>query len=523
MLGASKDEGHIVNNTRDNRTSQRAPTRADSSSVIIAESGKINWYLRMVSMLSVLAIFLAASACQEYPTSKTEPAANTNAQSNAPAASGPATSEPAPSKPESAGSKNVAPTLPVLDAFFAQEKFADELKAKLKLTDQQIEKLRTIARQETAKLREGNSDDEYSGKASAARDEAVVKITATIGEQNTKDLIAFVNERWSGGDTAAGVPPSSAPGAAPTNAAPNTAPSTAPSTAPNDTRIVVNAPAFRMDIFEDGRLIKSYKIGIGYPEFPLPTGLRKADTIILNPTWTPPDEPWVESSNSSLKVGEKVPAGSKLNPLGPIKIPIGFPSLIHGGKAPAKLGSFASHGCVGLTTPQIQEFAGRLANLSGTQLSREQIAEYLKRKTETKAVKLARSVPVELRYDTITVEDGKLHIYRDVYERGTNTEENLRAVLQANGMSFDKLSDSTRAEAMTALNAMSRNASGKPVSDTASSSARNKNTGGKVTRLIKGAKEAVIDIPDLAGKGYPAPVDLDTGTPRKAPAARRRR
>src|SRR5688500_10058404 len=46
-----------------------------------------------------------------------------------------------------------------------------------------------------------------------------------------------------------------------------------PNAIPTDTRIVVNIPAYRMDIFADGSLIKSYKVGIGTPEFPLPTGL----------------------------------------------------------------------------------------------------------------------------------------------------------------------------------------------------------------------------------------------------------
>jgi lipoprotein-anchoring transpeptidase ErfK/SrfK len=113
-----------------------------------------------------------------------------------------------------------------------------------------------------------------------------------------------------------------------------------------------------MDVFQDGKLLKTYRVGIGYPEFPLPTGMRKADTIIFNPTWTPPDEPWVKGK---VKPGQKVEAGSKLNPLGPIKIPIGLPSLIHGGKAVARLGNFASHGCVGLTNAQVQDFSLVLA------------------------------------------------------------------------------------------------------------------------------------------------------------------
>jgi hypothetical protein len=293
-----------------------------------------------------------------------------------------------------------------------------------------------------------------------------------------------------------------------------------------------------MDIFEDGELTKSYKIGIGYPEFPLPTGLRRADSIIFNPTWTPPDEPWVESKSSQVKVGKLIEAGDKLNPLGPIKIPIGLPSLIHGGKSPAKIGAFASHGCVGLTNSQVDDFAKRLAQLGGTQVSDEQIADFRKKKTETRSVKLSKSVPVELRYETITVEDGKLHIYRDVYDRGTNTEENLQKVLQLYGVSLDQLSESKRAEVLRGLGQMARDASGKAsTAETAGSTNSSKSASakkdarsdkakqnlGQVTRTIKGAKEVVIVIEELKGKGYPAAVDLDTGIAPKKAAPRKKK
>src|SRR3989441_8974776 len=152
-----------------------------------------------------------------------------------------------------------------------------------------------------------------------------------------------------------------------------------------------------MDVFEAGRLIKSYKIGIGYPEFPLPTGLRKAQTIIFNPTWTPPDSPWVASMKDASP-GETVEAGSSLNPLGPIKIPIGMPSLIHGGKPLSKIGAFASHGCVGLTNAQVRDFAKLLAQAGGTELSDKVIAAYARTPSKTGVVKLNRPVPVELRY-----------------------------------------------------------------------------------------------------------------------------
>ena len=155
-------------------------------------------------------------------------------------------------------------------------------------------------------------------------------------------------------------------------------------------------------------------------------------------------------------------AGSKLNPLGPIKIPIGAPSLIHGGKPLAKIGTFASHGCVGMTNSQVRDFARVLAKASETDLSDETIAAYLSRRTRTQVVKLNKLVPVELRYETIVFEDGKLHIYRDVYDQNTNTEENLRAVFAANGASFDDLNTEEKAQVLDALNAMSRHPKKQP-------------------------------------------------------------
>jgi len=191
-----------------------------------------------------------------------------------------------------------------------------------------------------------------------------------------------------------------------------------------------------------------------------------------------------------------------------------------------------------LTTPQIEDFVKYLARLSGTELTDTQIAEYLKDKTETKSVKLSSPIPVELRYDTIVVEDGQLHIYRDVYDRGTNTEENLRNVLQSYGVSLSQLSESEHEDLMNALEQMARDATGKPATGSANNnngqtskqnSKRAENTSrtdGKVTRTIRGEKMAVIQMTGLAGKGYPAPVDLNTGVPakrveKKAPRRRR--
>ncbi|MCY7347528.1 MAG: L,D-transpeptidase [Pyrinomonadaceae bacterium] len=384
-------------------------------------------------------------------------------------------------------------TLPVLDAMFSDEAFAGELKSKLQLTDEEIQNIKNLSRTAVSDLNESKAD-ENAGSTRAAMERADKQIREKLGDEKAMKLFDFVRERWSSGMEEATNNPASKSGSIPT-----------------DTRIVVNAPAYRMDIFQEGKLIKSYKIGIGYPEFPLPSGMRKADTIIFNPTWTPPDEPWVKGK---VEAGKTVAAGDKLNPLGPIKIPIGLPSLIHGGKSPAKLGGFASHGCVGLTSPQVQDFTLELAKISGLSLTPEDIKNYEKQKTETKNVKLDKAIPVELRYETIVVEDGKLKIYRDVYERGTNTEENLRRVLEGYGVSFESLTEPERVKITAGLKQMAIDATGNPIevnansnsnSNSSKTSSMNSNsTDSNVTRNIKGKKEVSFDIAELKGKGYPA-------------------
>ena len=460
---------------------------------------------RQLIFVFALTACLAATGCVVENTNQ----ANNN---TLPSPSPSATASPSPADEKAA---NTVPlTLPVLDAFFADDAFAGSVKSRLQLTDAQVAQLKDMAHLETAKLNEENAG-KGKQESSTSRSLAAEKIGNLIGPEKTRQLAALVAERWSG-ETDEG---SDKTAAQPTNA--NSAGK--PNAVPTDSRIVVNTPAYRMDVFDGGRLIKSYKIGIGYPQFPLPTGLRKARVIIFNPTWTPPDEPWV-AKMKGISVGEKVAAGSKLNPLGPIKIPIGGPSLIHGGKSPAKLGTFASHGCVGLTTPQVQDFAKVLAQLGGAHLTDVELADYARDKTQTKQIKLERPIAVELRYETIVVEDGKLHIYRDVYDQETNSEENLRAVLEANGTRLDDLTEAERSEVFDALAQMSDKSGASAVApkesptpgasprSSSSTAERKINSGQKTRTAVKNQKEVVIEIGALKGKGYPTPMALDTGS-----------
>src|SRR5262249_43213461 len=241
--------------------------------------------------------------------------------------------------------------------------------------------------------------------------------------------------------------------------------------------------------------------------------------IIFNPTWTQPNEPWASNP------GEVVPAGVAGNPLGPIKIPIGGANLIHGGKALAKIGTFASHGCVGLTNDQVKDSAKTLADGTNTELKEETIAAYLKKKTRTQVVKLSKVVPVELRYETIVIQGGQLHVYRDVYNKNTNSSENLRATFDANGVNFDSLTDDEKARALEAVNVMSLHPrklptpkpTPTPTIDPNQNAADRKalalqrKAEAERQKKLRSQKEIVIEIASLSGKGYPAPRDLNTG------------
>jgi lipoprotein-anchoring transpeptidase ErfK/SrfK len=448
------------------------------------------WIQRLLILILILVIACVSASC-------TAPSNNTGNSNIA------TTSVPSPSASPSAARSETASvqvTLPLLDALLSDEKFVGQLKSSLRLSDDQVDSLKRVSGAEIDRLRESNAED-TDGNATDARTRADEQLRGILGEEKTKELATLVHDYWSKGDTTEATDKSTGPQMLP-----------GPNAVPTDTRVVVNIPAFRMDLFQDGSLVKSYKVGIGYPEFPLPQGLRKAQQIIFNPTWTPPDSPWV-AKMKNVTAGETVKAGDKDNPLGPIKIPIGLPSLIHGGKSPAKIGKFASHGCVGLTTPQVKDFAILLGRASNTnEVSEQTIATYLRDKEKTKTVKLNQTVPVELRYETIVLEDGKLHIYKDVYAQDTNTEDNLRQVLEAHGVKWEDLSEQQRNEALNALNAMS--AKPRPMSSPSSSpeASAGKKTAKKKTPP-KSQNEIVIDLGNLAvaQKGYPAPVNFDTG------------
>jgi hypothetical protein len=64
-----------------------------------------------------------------------------------------------------------------------------------------------------------------------------------------------------------------------------------------------------------------------------------------------------------------------------------------------------------------------------------------KRNKKTLIAPLEPTVQVEITYDTIGVEGGRLIIYPDIYERKLNTVDNVRKELQTSGVDDDRLTN----------------------------------------------------------------------------------
>lgn len=206
-------------------------------------------------------------------------------------------------------------------------------------------------------------------------------------------------------------------------------------------KITVNVPAFQMTLWQNGKEVKTYPIGVGLKDYPIFVGHRQASAVIWNPVWIPPDSDWVHASKK-VKAGEIIQPTDPRNPLGKMKIPLGYGYLIHQAKGAGDLGSLVSHGCVRVMQADLYDLADKIIRARGLDVTEEQIVE-AKATKKTFIAELEPIIPVEITYDTLVIEAGKLHIYPDVYERKVNTVENLRAELKSSGVDAADLDEAT--------------------------------------------------------------------------------
>lgn len=166
-----------------------------------------------------------------------------------------------------------------------------------------------------------------------------------------------------------------------------------------DIRITVNVPAFKLTLWQNGKEVATYPVGVGRKKFPIPIGERTANKIILNPAWIPPDSEWVRES-SNVEPYERIPASDERNPLGKIKIPLGDAYLLHEAQSPSDIGNLVSHGCVRVLREDLYDLTRKIAQARSIADAPEKI-ERARDGDERMVIDLGSPVPVDINYDSI--------------------------------------------------------------------------------------------------------------------------
>src|SRR5215467_6179658 len=206
-----------------------------------------------------------------------------------------------------------------------------------------------------------------------------------------------------------------------------------------DIRIDVNVPAFQLCFWQNGKLVNVYEIGVGRKDFPIDISNRKISQVIFNPEWVPPDSPWV-NKDPKVSPGERIPATDSRNPLGKIKIPLGEGYLIHQAEKTADIGHLVSHGCIRMQQADLIDLAKKIIAAESLPVPADKIKHALD-SDDRLAVNLKNRISISIRYDSLVVQQSVLHVYPDIYGRGTNTPQNLRSDLSAVGIDTARIDD----------------------------------------------------------------------------------
>ena len=106
-------------------------------------------------------------------------------------------------------------------------------------------------------------------------------------------------------------------------------------------RLIVNIPARKIALVEDGKVVKIYSIAVGKKSTPSPRGSFHIASRVVNPMWS--------------HAGKVVRPGPG-NPVGTRWMSIGYKGYgIHGTNHPESVGHAASHGCIRMRNHDVEE------------------------------------------------------------------------------------------------------------------------------------------------------------------------
>jgi len=136
---------------------------------------------------------------------------------------------------------------------------------------------------------------------------------------------------------------------------------------------------------------REYRVAIGQPRHPTPTGSFNVRRLVWNPRWVPPDAEWAREKRAREP-------GDPRNPMGRVKIFFQAPDYyIHGTRETDSLGQAESHGCVRMRNDDVIALARLVMEHGGEPRSPGWFQRVINRVRSTQDVRLSQPVPLRVR------------------------------------------------------------------------------------------------------------------------------
>jgi lipoprotein-anchoring transpeptidase ErfK/SrfK len=118
--------------------------------------------------------------------------------------------------------------------------------------------------------------------------------------------------------------------------------------------VLVNRGGYKLTLLEDLKPVKTYNIAVGKVGLETPAGLYTIQDKQVNPSWHVPNSDWAGDL-----AGKVIPPGPD-NPIKARWMGIYNGAGIHGTSDVGSLGSAASHGCVRMAIPDVEDLYDRV-------------------------------------------------------------------------------------------------------------------------------------------------------------------
>ena len=113
--------------------------------------------------------------------------------------------------------------------------------------------------------------------------------------------------------------------------------------------LTLDRSTFTLRLWKNLKLAKTYTVAVGMEGLETPEGLYQIEAMEENPVWNVPESDWAGSL-----AGQTIPPGPS-NPIKARWMAIYEGAGIHGTDETSSLGSAASHGCVRMSIPDVEE------------------------------------------------------------------------------------------------------------------------------------------------------------------------